>query len=83
MPGVTETEFFRRAEMLDTVAANSKKDDPAEVARAGFEALMEGRREIVSGWRNKLLTALAQITPAPILAWLNRRLSAPGAAREI
>lgn len=78
MPGVTDTEFFRRAGMLDTEAGRSRtKSDPAEVAKDGLEALMEGRREVVSGWRNKMLALVAHVTPASILAWQNRRLSAP------
>ena len=42
MPGPTETEFFERADMLDTrVGANPEaQDDPADVARDGFEAMM-------------------------------------------
>jgi short-subunit dehydrogenase len=77
MPGVTDTDVFRRAGMLDTQAGRSKKDDPAEVARQGFGALIEGRREIVTGWRNKLLTMTANITPAWFLVRRNRQLSAP------
>ncbi|MEK4035561.1 SDR family NAD(P)-dependent oxidoreductase [Methylocystis sp. IM3] len=77
MPGATETEFFRRAGMLDTEAGRARKADPAEVARDGFEALMEGRREIVSGWQNKLLALVSHVTPASILAWRNRQFSAP------
>ncbi|WP_363346437.1 SDR family NAD(P)-dependent oxidoreductase [Methylocystis echinoides] len=77
MPGATETEFFRRANMLDTEAGRSKKADPAEVARDGFDALMEGRQEIVSGWQNKLLALVSHVTPASILAWRNRQFSAP------
>src|SRR3954470_6822143 len=49
MPGPTETEFFERADMLDTrVGASDKKDDPADVAREGFEALMAGKEQVVS-----------------------------------
>jgi short-subunit dehydrogenase len=33
MPGATDTEFFARAEMLDTKVGAGKKDDPADVAR--------------------------------------------------
>jgi short-subunit dehydrogenase len=76
MPGATETEFFRRAEMLDTEADQKKKDDPADVARDGFVAMMEGRREIVSGWHNKLLAMLAHVTPSAVLSKTNRQLSA-------
>ena len=44
MPGATETEFFERADMLDTKVGQSKKDDPADVAEIGFEAMMRRRR---------------------------------------
>ena len=42
MPGATETDFFDRADMLDTKVGAGKKDDPADVAKAGFEAMMNG-----------------------------------------
>jgi len=42
MPGPTDTEFFERADMLDTRVGSGSKDDPADVARMGFEALMSG-----------------------------------------
>lgn len=42
MPGATETDFFERADMLDTQVGQSKKDDPADVARVGFDAMMRG-----------------------------------------
>lgn len=77
MPGVTETDFFRRAEMLDTEMGRSKKADPAAVARDGLDALFEGRTEVVSGWQNKLLALAAHVTPASILARRNRQMSAP------
>jgi short-subunit dehydrogenase len=48
MPGPTDTEFFRRADMLDTAVGQQKKDDPAEVARNGFEAMMRGDGDVVS-----------------------------------
>jgi hypothetical protein len=50
MPGATETEFFERAGMMDTKIGQSKNDDPAEVARVGFEAMMQGQGDIVTGW---------------------------------
>src|SRR3954452_22416244 len=49
MPGPTDTEFFERADMEDTKVGAGEKDDPADVAREGFEALMEGRERVVSG----------------------------------
>jgi uncharacterized protein len=49
MPGPTETDFFRRADMEDTKVGTEDKDDPAGVAREGFEALMSGRGHVVAG----------------------------------
>src|SRR5947209_4785200 len=56
MPGATETEFFERADMLDTKVGQEKKDDPAEVARSGFEAMMKGESDVVTGLKNKIQT---------------------------
>ena len=49
MPGPTDTEFFERADMLDTKVGAGDKDDPADVAREGFEALMAGDERVVAG----------------------------------
>ena len=80
MPGATETEFFERADMLDTKVGTAKKDDPADVAKAGFEAMMNGEGDVVSGWQNKLQAAIASVLPAGITAELHRRQAAPGTA---
>jgi short-subunit dehydrogenase len=42
MPGATETDFFERADMLDTTIGQSEKDDPKDVADVGFDAMMRG-----------------------------------------
>jgi len=82
MPGATETEFFERASMMDTRVGQSEKDDPADVARVGFEAMMRGDAEVVSGWKNKLLTTVAAVTPAGVLAEQQRRMAEPGGAER-
>lgn len=82
MPGPTETEFFRRADMLDTAVGQQAKDDPAMVARTGFEALMKGDGDVVSGWKNKLQTVLANVTPAGLLAEQHRKIAEPGSAKS-
>ena len=56
-PGATETEFFERADMLDTKVGESKKADPAKVAQDGFDALMAGKDHVVSGLLNKIQVA--------------------------
>ena len=81
MPGPVETEFFDRAEMLDTsVGANPDKSDPADVAKDGWDALMDGKASIVSGWKNKLQASIANVTPAGILAEQHRKMAEPSSA---
>lgn len=80
MPGATDTPFFARANMLDTKIGQSKKDDPGDVAEAGFRAMMNGDGDIVTGLHNKIQSALANITPAAILAEQHRKQAEPGSA---
>ncbi|HEY1233609.1 MAG TPA: SDR family NAD(P)-dependent oxidoreductase [Candidatus Binatia bacterium] len=82
MPGATETEFFERAGMMDTKVGQAKKDDPADVAQAGFEAMMRGEGDVVSGWKNKLQSAVASVTPSGALAEIHRRKAQPGEAKS-
>ena len=78
MPGATETEFFERADMLDTKVGTEKKQDPREVAAAGFEAMMDGKGDVVTGWQNVLRSAIANIVPAGMLAEQHRKMAEPG-----
>ncbi len=82
MPGVTDTEFFERAGMEDTKVGAGKKDDPADVAKTGFEAMMKGEGDVVSGWKNKLQSAMASVTPASMLAEQHRKMAEPGSAKQ-
>ena len=82
MPGATETEFFERADMMDTKVGTSKKETAAEVAETGFKAMMKGEGDIVSGWKNKLQTAIASVTPAGLLAEMHRAQAEPGSANN-
>jgi short-subunit dehydrogenase len=84
MPGPTETEFFERAEMLDTnVGASDSKDDPADVARDGFEALMEGRERVVShSLSTKLQGRGSRLMPDRLKAAMHRRMAEPGSADD-
>ncbi|MBP2296545.1 SDR family NAD(P)-dependent oxidoreductase [Azospirillum rugosum] len=78
MPGATDTEFFERAGMMDTKIGQSKKDSPAMVAEVGFKAMMRGEGDVVAGWKNKLQTAAAAVTPAGVLAEQHRKMAEPG-----
>ena len=81
MPGATDTEFFARADMLDTeVGADESKDDPAKVARDGWDAMMKGEDRIISGFKNKLQVAASGVVPVGILAEMHRKVAEPGGA---
>ena len=82
MPGATETEFFDRAGMLDTKVGQDEKDDPADVAKVGYEAMMKGEADVVSGWKNKVQTTVANVTPNEMLAAQHRKMTEPGTAEK-
>jgi short-subunit dehydrogenase len=82
MPGATETEFFERADMMDTKIGQSKKDDPVDVARAGYEAMMSGEGDVVTGFKNKIMSAAALVTPSDTLAEQHRKRAEPGSASQ-
>ncbi len=68
---------------MDTkVGTQENKDDPAKVAKIGFEAMMEGKGDVVAGLKNKLQTAAATVTPSAVLAEQHRNMAEPGSARN-
>lgn len=78
MPGPTDTEFFRRANMLDTpVGKDDGKEDPAKTARNGWEAMMDGSAHVVSGAKNKIQAALSHLTPDTMLAKQHTKMAKP------
>jgi uncharacterized protein len=81
MPGPTETEFFERAEMEDTKVGVSDKDDPAGVARQGFDALMNGEAKVIAGsFTNKVMASRA--IPDSVKAEMHRKMAEPGSGRD-
>jgi len=78
MPGATDTEFFRRADMLNTKVGASEKQPPSEVAQAGFQAMLDGEADVVTGVGNKLRALMANIMPATLLAEQHRKMAEPG-----
>ncbi|CRZ18436.1 dehydrogenase DhgA [Mycolicibacterium neworleansense] len=78
MPGPTDTNFFRRGGMLDTVVGQMPKDDPAEVAKQGYEALMSGRRKVVAESVSSKAMGLAnRVLPDSVKAAASRLISSP------
>ncbi len=83
MPGPTDTEFFERADMEDTKVGADEKDDPAEVARQGYDALMAGREKVVGGsFKNKVQTVAGKVIPDSKKAEMHRQMAEPGSAQE-
>jgi short-subunit dehydrogenase len=83
MPGPVETEFFERADMLDTRVGASDKDDPADVARDGFEALMAGEERVVSHSASTKAQARAgRLMPDSAKAEMHRKMAEPGSAKK-
>lgn len=82
MPGATETEFFERADLMDTKIGQREKADPADVARIGYEAMKSGDDAVIAGWKNKLQVAMAKVLPATAVAEQHRKQTQPGSGRK-
>jgi short-subunit dehydrogenase len=83
MPGPTDTEFFERADMLDTKVGDGEKDDPADVARAGYEALMNGdERVVAASLSTKLQGRFSRLLPDSVKARMHRSMAEPGSADD-
>jgi uncharacterized protein len=83
MPGPTETNFFHRAEMDDTKVGSSEKDDPALVAKQGFEAMRKDKEKVVAGSvKTKMQGAMSKVMPDKAKAEMHRRMAEPGSAAD-
>lgn len=80
-PGATETEFFTRADMEDTKVGQSKKADPADVARTGWEAMKKGEHAVVHGLMNKAQVLAAGVLPESVSAEQGRKMNEPGSGK--
>jgi short-subunit dehydrogenase len=77
MPGPTDTDFFRRARLLNTALGQGPKDDPAAVARKGVQALLSGRPKVVTGTMNKVMVAGNRLLPDRVKALTHRGMAKP------
>ena len=82
MPGPTDTEFFRRADMEDTKVGRDDKDDPAAVARTGWDAVMSGKADVIHGLKNKLQVAASRVLPEKVGAAMHRNLAEPSPGQD-
>src|SRR3954464_1321879 len=81
-PGATETNFFHRAELDDTKVGQAKKDDPADVAKTGWEAMQKGEPSVIYGLKNKMQVAAAGVLTDATTAKLHRAQAEPGSGNE-
>ncbi|MDB5507457.1 MAG: hypothetical protein JWR75_2095 [Devosia sp.] len=77
MPGATETDFFETADMLDTKVGQAKKDDPAMVAQAGYDAMLRGEGHEVSGFANKLQAMMSRFLSDNRKAEMHKDMAQP------
>jgi short-subunit dehydrogenase len=83
MPGVTDTEFFDRADLMDTkVGLDDHKADPADVARTGYDSLMKGEATVVHGLGNKAQVAMGKLMPDTAKAKQHRDMAEPGSGDQ-
>ncbi len=83
MPGATDTNFFDRAGLEDTKVGAAKKDDPAKVAKQGFDALMAGKDStLAESLVTKIGGAIGSILPDTVTAEMNRKINEPKSANN-
>jgi short-subunit dehydrogenase len=83
MPGPTDTEFFERAGMEDTRLGQGPMDDPAEVAKDGFEAMMKGEERVVSAsLQTKLQGRGSRLLPDRAKAAAHAKMAEPGGGSD-
>jgi short-subunit dehydrogenase len=81
MPGPTDTEFFERGDLTDTKLGQGPKDDPAQVAKQGYEALMAGKDKVVAGsLLTKAQAAANSVLPDRLKSAAHAKMAEPGSA---
>lgn len=81
-PGATDTKFFARAGMLDTKVGQGEKDDPADVAKTGWDAMKNGEHAVVHGIKNKAQVIASGLLSEATTAEMHRKLAEPGSGQD-
>ena len=77
----TETEFFERADMMNTQVGQADKDDAATVARQGVDALLAGKPRVTGGGlKTRVQDIAAKVMPDKLKAAMHRSMAEPGSA---
>jgi len=79
LPGPTDTDFFHKADMEEAkMVKEGSKDDPAKVAKDGYDALMAGELEVISGFKSKAMVAASKLMPDSMIAATMHKQAKPG-----
>lgn len=82
-PGATDTGFFERADLRDTKLGRARKDDPALVARQGFDAMMAGKDSVLAGsLKTKVEGLMNEVLPETVKAAEIGKRMRPGSAKQ-
>lgn len=82
-PGATETNFFERAELMDTKVGQAEKDDPALVAKNGFKAMMDGKDSVLGGsFKSKVEGLMNEVLPETVKAAQAGKTTKPGSGTK-
>jgi uncharacterized protein len=82
-PGATDTDFFHRAHMEDTKVGQGEKDDPADVAKQGFQAMLAGKASVVAASaKSKLIGVANELLPETVKAKQQAKMNEPGSGRK-
>ncbi|MBF6608864.1 MAG: SDR family oxidoreductase [Flavobacterium sp.] len=84
LPGATDTDFFNKAKMNASKIVQDEDSlaDPAQVAKDGYKALMDGDDKVVSGFKNKMMVGMSHITPDPALAEQMKNMQEPADGQQ-
>jgi uncharacterized protein len=82
-PGATDTNFFERADLMDTKVGQGKKDDPELVAKQGFEAMMAGKDSVLGGsFKSRVGGLMNEVLPETVKAAQAGKQTKPGSAKH-
>jgi short-subunit dehydrogenase len=78
LPGLTQTDFFAKADMTRAKnVAEGGGANPADVAKDGYKALMNGESRIISGFMNNVQVGMSKVMPDPLVAAQVHKQSEP------
>jgi len=74
-PGPVKTNFQKRAHLGETRLLNSPLlMDVHEVAAIGYLGMTQGKRLVIPGWKNRVVTEMLRVSPRRIVTKMVRRI---------